>query len=177
MNRRAISQQLHHCPQCGQDAVETRTDNETFRYGTGEAAVELSALVPVHACASCGFEYTDAAAEDVRHEAVCRHLGILFPSQVIGIRKSFGFTRAEFAAITRFGEASLARWETGAITQNPANDQLLYLLQFPENMERLKERGKTGTDRPERKFVALPNIEEKRLEAKAFALHKQPTAA
>src|SRR6266540_2967640 len=115
MDRRASGQEQ--CPQCGQHTVETRTEHDMFRYGTGDAAVDLNALVPVHRCTSCGFEYTDAAAEEARHEAVCRHLGILNPRQVIGIRKFYGLTRAEFAAVTRFGEASLARWETGAITQ------------------------------------------------------------
>jgi putative zinc finger/helix-turn-helix YgiT family protein len=182
MDRRAPNQEQ--CPRCGQNTAETRTERETFRYGTGDAAAELTALVPVHACTSCGFEYTDASAEDARHEAVCQHLGILNPRQVAGIRKLYRFTRAEFATLTRFGEASLARWETGAITQNPANDQLLYLLQFRDNMERLQERARCNTSIeptslpvPERKFVALHNIEEKRQEAKAFALHKQDAVA
>jgi putative zinc finger/helix-turn-helix YgiT family protein len=181
MDRRATSDKQVYCPQCEQDTVEVRTEKDTFRYGAGEAAVELCTFVPVHVCTSCGFEYTDAAAEDARHEEVCRHLGILTPRQVIGIRKSYGLTRADFAAVTRFGEASLSRWETGAITQNPANDQLLYLLQFRENMERLNERRKTDKDSPappprERKFVAIADIEAKRAEAKSFSLRKQAAA-
>ena len=53
-------------------------------------------------------------------------------------------TRAAFAEMTRLGEASLARWEKGLLIQNPANDQLLYLLRFPENVERLRARPAAG---------------------------------
>jgi DNA-binding transcriptional regulator YiaG len=157
-------------------------ERDTFIYGTGAAAPELNALVPVRVCTACGFEYTDAAGEDVRHEAVCQHLRLLTPRQIIGIRKYYTLTRAEFAALTRFGEASLARWETGSILQNPANDQLLYLLQFRENFERLWERaaGKGTAATPaaptaDRKFTAI-NIEEKRKEAQSFKLHHSPVA-
>ena len=60
----------------------------------------------------------------------------------------YDLTRSEFAAITKFGETSLSRWETGAVIQNLANDQLLYLLQFPENLQRLRERVAQGETHP-----------------------------
>ena len=173
------------CPSCGRTNVTTRWENDTFPYGSGASAVELRAR-SVRVCASCGFEYADAAAEEARHEAVCGHLGILAPRQVFGIRQFYGMTRAEFAGVTRFGEASLARWETGALTQNPANDQLLYLLQFPENVERLKTRATKHVvtehpparqSLPARRFATLPNPEEKRIEAQSFTLHKSNAAA
>jgi DNA-binding transcriptional regulator YiaG len=62
------------------------------------------------------------------------------PREVEGIRTRLGMTRAAFAELTRLGEASLARWEKGLLIQNPGNDQLLYLLQFPENVKRLRSR-------------------------------------
>jgi putative zinc finger/helix-turn-helix YgiT family protein len=166
------------CPQCGQKAVTTRIETERFKYGRGEAAVELSADVPVRVCGNCGFEFTDGDAEDFRHEAVCRHLAVLAPRQIIGIRLLYGLSRAEFASVTRFGEASLARWETGSLIQNPANDQLLYLLQFRENFERLRERMnrdlRVPSHRPssatERKFVT--DVERLREQANTFQLHK-----
>jgi DNA-binding transcriptional regulator YiaG len=179
---RAIEDSLDECPRCGSNSVTTTIERDTFVYGTGADAAELSALVPVHTCSACRFEYTDAVAEESRHEAVCQHLGILAPRQIVGVRKYYRMTRAEFAGLTRFGEASLARWENGSILQNPANDQFLYLLQFPDNVQRLRERA-TGkatavAEQPkvaERKFAAI-NIEQKRLEAKSFALNKSAAA-
>jgi len=75
---------------------------------------------------------------------VCRHLGVMTPRDVEAVRTRLRMTRAAFADLTRLGEASLARWEKGLLIQNPANDQLLYLLLFPENVERLRSRVTTA---------------------------------
>jgi DNA-binding transcriptional regulator YiaG len=126
----------------------------------------------------------DEAAEEARHEAICRHLGILTPRQIVDLRKSYGLTRADFAALTRFGAASLARWETGSILQNAANDQLLYLLQFRDNIERLRERARQETSPvgavaaapvAGRRFAAI-NIDEKRKDAQLFRLRHSVVA-
>ena len=167
------------CPQCSRRTVQTRIEEDRFKYGTGDSAVDLTAAIPVRKCASCGFEFTDWEAEDLRHEAVCRHLGVMVPKQVLGIRLMYDLSRSEFAAITKFGETSLSRWETGAVIQNLANDQLLYLLQFPENLQRLRERVTQGEAHPvagpiprplQRKFVT--DVEQHRERAGSFRLHK-----
>jgi len=62
------------------------------------------------------------------------------PSDIKSLRKGYDLTRAQFAELTRIGEASLARWETGEVIQNAANDDYLYLLSFPENLKLLEER-------------------------------------
>ncbi len=132
------------CPNCGSSNVTTRVSLDRFAYGNGPDAVQLEANIPFHRCADCAFEYTDSEAEDIRHEAVCRHLGVMAPTEVLSLRNSYGLTRAEFAVATRIGEASLGRWETGQGIQNPANDNFLYLLRFRENWERLKARFRTA---------------------------------
>jgi DNA-binding transcriptional regulator YiaG len=157
-------------------------EQDTFIYGTGTDAPEIGALVPVRICTACGFKYMDEAAEEARHEAVCKYLGILTPRQIVALRMSYGLTRAEFAALTRFGEASLARWETGSILQNAANDQFLYLLHFSPNIQRLRDRA--GADTPavaaaqiaERRFTTIRNIEETRKAAQVFRLHSAAVA-
>ncbi|MGO9274786.1 MAG: type II TA system antitoxin MqsA family protein [Terriglobia bacterium] len=131
---------VRECPNCGSTHVETRTLPDRFQYGSAPKAVELEALVPFRKCADCGFEFTDSDAEDARHEAVCRHLGVMTPSEVRALREEYGLTRAEFAERTRIGEASLARWETGLLIQNRANDNYLYLLRFSESWKRLEDR-------------------------------------
>jgi DNA-binding transcriptional regulator YiaG len=127
------------CPECN-SAVETRLLEDRFQYGSGAKAVELQALVPIHVCPNCGFEYTDFQAEDLRHAAVCRHLGVMTPAEVAGIRKPYDLSRTEFARRSHIGEASLARWEAGELIQTQANDNYMYLLSFPENMQRVQER-------------------------------------
>lgn len=128
------------CPMCGGNDVRTTIAVEKFVYGDGPEAVELTAQVPVRTCNACGFQFTDDVAEEARHEVVCRHLGVMTPKEISRIRKAYGMSRAVFSRLTRIGEASLGRWENGLLIQNPAYDHLLYLLTFPENLERLKSR-------------------------------------
>ena len=129
------------CPQCAADAVTTFRHYDTFRYGSGESAVDLSVNLPLRRCGSCGFEFLDDEAERLKHEAVCEHLGVLSPSAIRQIRKSHGMTRAAFAEVTGLGEATLNRWENGILVQTLANDRYMRLLARPEIMYRLRSWG------------------------------------
>src|SRR5579862_2905555 len=130
------------CCNCGSTNVSTTTITEIIQYGAGISHEEITALnVPVHSCADCNCEFAGSDADVIRHEAVCGHLGVLTPMDIIRIRKDLGLTRKEFAELTKFGEASLARWENGEFIQNGANYQLLYLLrQEKKNVKLLKQR-------------------------------------
>ena len=128
------------CPNCDGTELGVERREQRFLYGKEGEGVELGAIVPVHTCKACGFEFTGEEAEEARHEAVCRHLRLMTPREILAVRKKYEMTRAEFAQLSRVGTASLARWETGILVQNGANDQLLYLLQFEENVALLNHR-------------------------------------
>jgi len=128
------------CPTCGDESVNTTITQEQFSYGEGSNAVKLVAKVPLRTCSKCGFKFLDSDAEDAKHEAICRHLGVMTPREVQSLREACGLSRTEFARLTRLGEATIGRWERGALIQNAAYDQLLHLLSFPENLRRLRER-------------------------------------
>ena len=128
------------CSNCGKLGLTTVREIQNINYGSGAEAAQIPVEIPVRTCVECGFQYTDEEAEDLRHAAVCRHLGLMTPEDIVALRRRYNLTRAEFAQLTRFGEASLARWETGQLLQNAANDQLLYLLGFESNIDRLRER-------------------------------------
>lgn len=168
----------HSCPVCGASQVLTNWIIETFEYGEGATAATIQARVPQRNCANCSFEYTDDEAEVLRHEAVCNHLHILAPRQIVAIREHYGMTQQEFADLTRLGRASLVRWERGALFQNPANDSLLYLLKFSDNVDRLKRRETVKpTDRGtplKFKFRALSDNSKMiaSLEAETFELYE-----
>jgi YgiT-type zinc finger domain-containing protein len=119
------------CPECDGYNVSEKLKEQTFTYGTGDRAVQLTAKMPVFECQDCGFNFTDERADKARQEAICRHESVFTPAEITTIRTSANMTRPEFASAGRFGTASLARWETGALAQNGANDQLIYLMQFP----------------------------------------------
>lgn len=129
------------CPSCEASTVTSCTQIDKFQYGRGHDAVVLETVIPLYSCATCGFTFTDHAAERVRQAAVCRHLGLLTPQEIVDLRKGLGLTRDALAKGTGVGIASLARWESGETVQNRSIDNLLFLLQFPENLGRLQQRG------------------------------------
>jgi putative zinc finger/helix-turn-helix YgiT family protein len=130
------------CFNCGSSNLERKDLSQAFQYGSGTSAVELKANMPVYTCIDCGYQFAGPEAEDARHEAVCRHLGVMTPNEIVAVRESTGLSRTEFAERTGVGIASLKRWETGALVQNAANDQLIYLMTIPENVEHLQRRNR-----------------------------------
>lgn len=119
------------CPLCGGTQISTVLHRDTFTYGSGESAATLRCELPVRHCAACDIEFVDHEGERIRHEAVCRHLGVLTPAEIRAIRSRHGMTRTVFAQITGLGEATLNRWENGIVVQNLANDRYLRLLSMP----------------------------------------------
>jgi DNA-binding transcriptional regulator YiaG len=128
------------CPNCNGTEFDLDRREQRFLYGKEGEASELTAVVPVSTCKTCGFEFTGEDAEEARHEAVCRHLRLMTPREIKALRERYEMTRVELAELSRLGTASLARWEAGILLQNGANDQLLYLLQFEENVALLNHR-------------------------------------
>ena len=126
------------CPLCDGKSIETFQHTDTFNYGSGDSAATLQVDLPVRRCTSCEFEFVDYEGERLRHEAVCRHLGVLTPIEVRGVRQRYGMTRAAFAQATCLGEATLSRWENGAVIQNKAYDCYMRLLCKPWIMNALK---------------------------------------
>ncbi len=135
------------CPVCESANVKFAFEAQNFLYGVGENEVVLTADVHVGTCAEGGFQFTGETAERARHEAVCRHHKVITPNEIRTCRESYGLSRTAFAALTRLGSASLARWETGQLIQNAANDSLLFLMNFPENLARLKHRFSPDADK------------------------------
>lgn len=129
------------CPACGSNSVSSKYEVEYFQYGDKkESEVELSVQIQVHHCESCDFLFTNEDASEARHDVVCRHLGVLTPREVRGVREQYSLSQAQFSELSKIGKASLARWESGSLIQNQANDNLLYLLSYKDNLAHLQER-------------------------------------
>ena len=128
------------CAACGGINLRQRIENHEFEYGTGEDVATLNVDVVVFSCRDCEFEFMGPSAEAARHDAVCRHLGIMTPAEVKNVRVRHGLSRQAFASITRLGEASIARWEAGSHFPNRAYDSFLYLLCYEDNFQRLENR-------------------------------------
>ena len=128
------------CPDCN-GPIRTENVLHKFKYGVGPDAKDLVCTLPVRICDACGNEYVDEEGEEIRHETVCRHLGVLPPREIQRLRERYG-TQAAFANLTGIGEASLSRWETGASIQSKAYDNYLRLLHRPENVHALLSRSR-----------------------------------
>ena len=166
------------CPICGGTEITTERINHTFTYGTGESAVDLNVVIPVRHCDGCDSEYLDEEGERLKHDAVCRHLDVLPPTEIRRIRKSSGMSRARFAQFTGIGEASLNRWENGLNIQTHAYDRYLRLLERPETMRQLREilarqnRAKLALVPTENRFRHLKVTASLRTEQEGFKLRK-----
>ena len=68
------------CARCGAGGVSTFEHRHTFRYGSGDAAADLTVDLPVRRCGKCGFEFLDRESEEIKLDAICKHLGVLSPS-------------------------------------------------------------------------------------------------
>ena len=126
------------CPDCGGTGFSTVLHDDAFKYGVGDSPVTLHARIPVHCCNSCDFEFLGREGRRIKHEAVCRHLVLLTPAEIRRIREKHGMSRTAFAELTGFGEATLNRWERGAVIQNRANDRYLRLLDSSDILQRLQ---------------------------------------
>ncbi|MCY4100579.1 MAG: type II toxin-antitoxin system MqsA family antitoxin [Rhodobacteraceae bacterium] len=133
------------CPLCGGNDIKLEWVDYTFNYGSGDDVTEINAIVPVMSCEACDIEFLDNEGERIKHEAICRHHGVLTPNEIKEIRKKYNYTQEGFAKVTKFGIASLNRWERGASIQSPSTDNLLRLLTIPSNMKILKERYSKST--------------------------------
>lgn len=165
---------VHLCPDCdGQTTTEWRAS--TYLYGAADSAVEIAVDLPVRRCGTCGFEFVDDEGERLKHDALCRHLGVLSPNEIRGIRRRHGMSRAEFAGITGLGEATIGRWERGAGIQSVANDRYLRMLGQRDGVSRLSSVLRSK-DRPAQsapsgvRFRALLDVEKVRRDQRHFEL-------
>ena len=135
-------QTSHHrqssCPQCEGSRVTTSMQDYEYVYGTGASAVKLNVKIPVHNCLQCELEYTDYEAQEIKHNALCQHFGVLNPDKIKQLRERYDVSRSAFAQLTGIGEASLNRWEKGINIQNLANDRFLRLLGEPATFMHLQ---------------------------------------
>ncbi len=117
------------CPSCGHEPLVAQRIRDEFEYGPEDERVTVVAeAVPVLACPACGETLYGPEAAAIRHQAICRALGLLSPAEIKSIRERFGPDQGDFARLTGIGVATLSRWERGRLLQTRALDRYLRLL-------------------------------------------------
>ena len=100
-------------------------ESQAFQYGAGADAVMLDVQVPVWKCLQCGEAYVGGEAEDIRHEAVCKHLDRPTPAEIRSFRSANDLSQEQFAEMTSFAVADVVRWETGNRIPSPAETTII----------------------------------------------------
>ncbi len=132
------SNEVSDCPDCGAHAVHVSEELHSFSFGKIKT---FTAVEPVWTCRECGSSFLDGRGGDIEEEVIRRFIaGRLNPRQIRGIRERVGLSRRELAKLTKFGEASIKRWETGSLIQNHFADRFLRLIDDdPSIIEKLRE--------------------------------------
>lgn len=113
------------CAVCESSELEVTMEVQQFAYRDGERDVLLTASLPIEHCLTCGESLMGEAAEVAQHDAVCRYLGRLTPSEIKEIRSNLGISQSMFSVYTKISSASIKRWELGNQIQSEAMDALL----------------------------------------------------
>ncbi len=90
-------------------------------------------------CRSCGELLFDDHADEQISSALRSHLHLLSPQEIRHERKTLALSQCELADQLGVAEATISRWETGALIQSRAIDNLLRLyFAIPETRTALK---------------------------------------
>ena len=84
--------------------------------------------------------YTDQEGDQLCHDAVCKFLRVLTPTELRTLRKNTGLSVNQFSKFTGIGQASISRWENSTLIQNKAMDFYLRLLGVFENLQAIRGR-------------------------------------
>lgn len=158
------------CPMCETGNVITELEMETFEYGVGEKLVLLNAYIPVSQCISCGYEFVGEKADEIRHDTISKHLKLLTSSDIKEIRIKLGLSQKSFAELSQLGWATIQRWEARQVLQSKSNDIYLRLLEFPENVERIR-RFNNGQDMEQKNIHKPSKFQGKGLDNNAVITH------
>jgi len=141
------------CPVCG---IEQETDVIEKEEISNVRGDEIKALARIRICCVCGEELFDEELDEENIKRVYdiyreKH-GILSPEKIKSIRESYSLSQRAFAKLLGIGEASIVRYETGALPEKSLSNMIM-LLKDPKNMEKLLEKNRRSF-KPERKDEA-----------------------
>lgn len=121
-----------YCPSCGEERVVDEFNGEREMEIRGEKY-----MVKDHyfICRTCGEEFSNLAdpidpLEDLYNKYRARH-GWVQPEAIVAFRKAYGLTQRELAALLGWGDATLSRYENGAL-QDEAHERALEMIMRPE---------------------------------------------
>ena len=114
--------------QCGSSM---KTQNETYLYDRNGIRATL-VDIPIHRCAECGEHEIEipriAQLNRVLTNALVRKPSRLTGTEIRFLRKSLGWSGADFARHIEVEPATVSRWESGKQDMGPTTERFLRLL-------------------------------------------------
>lgn len=130
------------CPNCEKDCELTfhsHVEESTIR---GE---KIPVTVEYYTCNECGEEFTNPGQlEKSLQEGYNKYrkiADILFPSDIVAIRKKYGASQKAFAKILDLGELTINSFEQGSLPSKSVSN-LIRLMDEPANFSRLFQKNK-----------------------------------
>ena len=155
-----------YCVNC-RDEKEIRIDRRRESFDVRGEPTEIESNVAV--CLECGEDLFVEALDEQNlsraYDAYRRRHDLLTAAEIKEMREKYGLTQRALAQLLGWGSVTVNRYENGAI-QTRGHDQLLRLLQDPENVRRILERPDTSLqdDVAERLKARIESLETPRHE-------------
>jgi Helix-turn-helix. len=157
------------CPVCNIEQETNVIEKEEISNVRGD---EIKSLARIRICCVCGEELFDEELDEENIKRVYdiyreKH-GILSSEEIKNIRECYGLSQRVFARLLGIGEASIARYETGALPEKSLSNMIM-LLKNPKNMKKLLEKNEDVLNHKE-KIRLLLKLEEIKVDEEESAI-------
>ena len=124
------------CPECLGNNVSINGKWEDLAGEKGWKPVKF--WLPLIKCMDCDKTYEALEADNAIHDASCKAMGLLTPTEIKSIRKDLNMNAEEFATLLGLGKSTVKRWEARALIPNRSSMKLVKIAATPKGLQLLK---------------------------------------
>jgi putative zinc finger/helix-turn-helix YgiT family protein len=126
------------CVECKADEVFPQATDytTTVKHDGRPYSIHIPDLA-IPTCRNCGDQLFTAESDDRIIAALRAQIGLLTPQEVLTQRSGLDLTQQEMAEQIGVAKETISRWETGALIQSRAMDNLMRLFFGSEDVRRL----------------------------------------
>ncbi|MFH1665658.1 MAG: type II TA system antitoxin MqsA family protein [Candidatus Omnitrophota bacterium] len=142
-----------YCPKCDEvqevDLISKREEYEV----RGD---KFSINAEIYVCKKCGEDIFDEEMDTKNlmklYDSYRKTNELLMPDEIKALRSKYGLSQRAMSRLLKWGEVTYTRYENGAVQDN-AHNEVLELIQDPENMSKIYEKNKEELLPNERKTL------------------------
>jgi len=144
-----MDNKLLFCTSCDEERAFVKKQTEIIHEIKGES-INVNVNIPY--CAICGSQLTDLETENEHYDSALmiyrKTHNLLIPEEIKEIRQKYNLSQRAFARALGFAEATINRYELGALQDNLHNN-LLLLCKEPDNFLTIINQNKTNLSQTE----------------------------